>query len=183
MTLGRAAAAEAIGTALLLAIVVGSGIMGERLSQGNAAVALLANSIATGAGLYSLIVIFGSGRLGGKHLGGTPPGTTRARLRAGSNLWSLRWCCHRSRDVWSADHSDLNSYSPDTGRGPWRSRRDVRPRPDNFPGIEVSGGVNPCGGCSIYYQRILVYVLDLICQSGCHFCARNDRYVRGNLAA
>ena len=57
MTLGRAAAAEAIGTALLLAIVVGSGIMGERLAQGNAAVALLANSIATGAGLYALIVV------------------------------------------------------------------------------------------------------------------------------
>lgn len=59
MTLGRAAAAEAIGTALLLAIVVGSGIMGERLAQGNMAVALLANSISTGAGLYALIVIFG----------------------------------------------------------------------------------------------------------------------------
>ncbi len=58
MTLGRKAAAEAIGTALLLAIVVGSGIMGERLAQGNLAVALLANSIATGAGLYGLIVIF-----------------------------------------------------------------------------------------------------------------------------
>jgi glycerol uptake facilitator-like aquaporin len=59
MTLGRAAAAEAIGTALLLAIVVGSGIMGERLAQGNAAVALLANAMATGAGLYTLIVILG----------------------------------------------------------------------------------------------------------------------------
>jgi glycerol uptake facilitator-like aquaporin len=59
MTLSRAAAAEAIGTALLLAIVVGSGIMGERLAQGNAAIALLANSIATGAGLYALIVILG----------------------------------------------------------------------------------------------------------------------------
>jgi glycerol uptake facilitator-like aquaporin len=59
MTLGRAAAAEAIGTAFLLAIVVGSGIMGERLAQGNMAVALLANSIATGAGLYALIAIFG----------------------------------------------------------------------------------------------------------------------------
>lgn len=57
MSFGRAAAAEAIGTALLLAIVVGSGIMGERLAQGNAAIALLANSIATGAGLYALIVI------------------------------------------------------------------------------------------------------------------------------
>jgi glycerol uptake facilitator-like aquaporin len=59
MTLSRAASAEAIGTALLLAIVVGSGIMGERLAQGNAAVALLANAIATGAGLYTLIVILG----------------------------------------------------------------------------------------------------------------------------
>lgn len=59
MSLSRAAAAEAIGTALLLAIVVGSGIMGERLSNGNAAVALLANSLATGAGLYALIVMLG----------------------------------------------------------------------------------------------------------------------------
>jgi|ERR1044071_2664310 glycerol uptake facilitator-like aquaporin len=59
MTLARKAVAEGIGTALLLAIVVGSGIMGERLAAGNAAVALLANSIATGAGLYVLIVIFG----------------------------------------------------------------------------------------------------------------------------
>ena len=58
MTLARAATAEAIGTALLLAIVVGSGIMGERLAQGNAAVALLANSLATGAGLYALIGMF-----------------------------------------------------------------------------------------------------------------------------
>jgi glycerol uptake facilitator-like aquaporin len=59
MTVGRAAAAEGIGTGLLLAVVVGSGIMGERLAQGNMAVALLANSIATGAGLYALISIFG----------------------------------------------------------------------------------------------------------------------------
>lgn len=59
MSVARAAAAEAIGTGLLLAIVVGSGIMGERLAQGNMAVALLANSIATGAGLYTLIVSFG----------------------------------------------------------------------------------------------------------------------------
>ena len=59
MTLARMAAAEAVGTGLLLAVVVGSGIMGERLAQGNAAVALLANSIATGAGLYVLIVMLG----------------------------------------------------------------------------------------------------------------------------
>jgi glycerol uptake facilitator-like aquaporin len=52
-------AAEALGTALLLAIVVGSGIMGERLAGGNDAVALLGNSLATGAGLVVLIAVFG----------------------------------------------------------------------------------------------------------------------------
>lgn len=48
---------EYIGTALLLAVVTGSGIMGETLGQGNAAIALLGNSIATGAGLYVLITL------------------------------------------------------------------------------------------------------------------------------
>ena len=51
--------AEFVGTALLLAIVAGSGIMGDTLAEGNAAVALLGNSIATGAGLYVLIVLLG----------------------------------------------------------------------------------------------------------------------------
>ena len=50
---------ELFGTALLLAIVTGSGIMGESLSAGNAAVALLGNSIATGCGLYVLISLLG----------------------------------------------------------------------------------------------------------------------------
>lgn len=51
--------AEVLGTALLLAVVVGSGIMGERLSGGNVAIALLANSLATVGGLYVLIELFG----------------------------------------------------------------------------------------------------------------------------
>jgi glycerol uptake facilitator-like aquaporin len=51
--------AEFAGTALLLAIVVGSGIMGETLANGNAAIALLGNSIATGAGLYVMITVLG----------------------------------------------------------------------------------------------------------------------------
>jgi glycerol uptake facilitator-like aquaporin len=54
----RKALAEMIGTALLLAVVVGSGIMGERLAGGNVAIALLANSLATGFGLVALIVAF-----------------------------------------------------------------------------------------------------------------------------
>ena len=51
--------AEVLGTALLLAVVIGSGIMGERLAGGNTAVSLLGNTIATGAGLVVLITIFG----------------------------------------------------------------------------------------------------------------------------
>ena len=56
----RATVAEFVGTAFLLAAVVGSGIMGERLAGGNIAIALLANTIATGAALVALILTFGS---------------------------------------------------------------------------------------------------------------------------
>lgn len=57
-TLLQRLASEALGTAFLLAIVVGSGIMAERLSAGNMAIALLANTLATGAGLVALILTF-----------------------------------------------------------------------------------------------------------------------------
>lgn len=59
MSLQRRLLAEGLGTAFLLAIVVGSGIMGERLAGGNEALALLANSLATGAGLVALILACG----------------------------------------------------------------------------------------------------------------------------
>ncbi|HEY1938218.1 MAG TPA: MIP/aquaporin family protein [Candidatus Angelobacter sp.] len=55
----RRLASEAVGTAFLLAAVVGSGIMGERLANGNVAIALLANTLATGAALVALILTFG----------------------------------------------------------------------------------------------------------------------------
>ena len=58
-TLNQRLAAEALGTAFLLAIVVGSGIMGEALAGGNDAIALLGNTLATGAGLVVLILVFG----------------------------------------------------------------------------------------------------------------------------
>lgn len=58
-SLRKALLAEAIGTMLLLAIVIGSGIMAERLSSGNTAIALLANTAATVGGLYILIEVFG----------------------------------------------------------------------------------------------------------------------------
>jgi len=60
MSLARKLLAEGLGTTLLLAIVIGSGMMGERLAGGNVAVALLGNTLATGAGLIVLIHMFGS---------------------------------------------------------------------------------------------------------------------------
>lgn len=65
MTMIRRYVAEALGTALLLAAVVGSGIMAERLSGGNLGVALLANAIATGGALY--VLILGLGPISGAH--------------------------------------------------------------------------------------------------------------------
>ena len=58
-SLSRKLLAETLGTALLLAVVIGSGIMGERLAGGNMAIALLANTLATVGGLYILIEVFG----------------------------------------------------------------------------------------------------------------------------
>jgi glycerol uptake facilitator-like aquaporin len=56
--LGRRLAAEALGSAALAAIVIGSGVMAERIAGGNIAIALLGNTLATAAGLYVLIVVF-----------------------------------------------------------------------------------------------------------------------------
>jgi len=59
-TLAQRLTAEALGSALLAAAVIGSGVMAERLASGNVAIALLANTLATMAALYALIVAFGS---------------------------------------------------------------------------------------------------------------------------
>ena len=106
--LPRRLAAEAIGTAMLLAAVVGSGIMADRLSGGNDAIALLANTIATAAALVALILTFGpisgahfnpavsiaDASQGGLRLAG------RSCLRACASARSGPWRMDRARDVW-----------------------------------------------------------------------------------
>jgi glycerol uptake facilitator-like aquaporin len=78
----RRSVAEGLGTAFLLATVVGSGIMGERLAGGNVAIALLANTIATGAGLVALILTFGP--ISGAHFN---PAVTIADATLGGLAW------------------------------------------------------------------------------------------------
>jgi glycerol uptake facilitator-like aquaporin len=80
--MSRKLVSEAVGTAFLLATVVGSGIMGERLAGGNVAIALLANTIATGAGLVALILTFGP--ISGAHFN---PVVTLADAWEGGTPW------------------------------------------------------------------------------------------------
>jgi glycerol uptake facilitator-like aquaporin len=82
-SLSRRAASEFTGTALLLAMVVGSGIMGERLSGGNVAIALLANTLSTGAGLIALILTFGP--ISGAYFN---PAVTLADASRGGLCWA-----------------------------------------------------------------------------------------------
>src|SRR3982751_2927903 len=78
----RRVAAEATGTMMLLATVVGSGIMAQRLAGGNVAIALLANTVATGAGLVALILTFGP--ISGAHFN---PAVTLADAVMGGLAW------------------------------------------------------------------------------------------------
>jgi glycerol uptake facilitator-like aquaporin len=80
--LARRATAEGVGTAMLLAAVVGSGIMGERLAGGNVAISLLANTVATGAALVALILTFGP--VSGAHFN---PAVTIADASLGGIAW------------------------------------------------------------------------------------------------
>ncbi len=81
-SLSRRLAAEFLGTAFLLCAIVGSGIMGERLAGGNVAIALLANSVATGAALVALILIFAA--LSGAHFN---PAVSLASAFQGQMRW------------------------------------------------------------------------------------------------
>ena len=120
MVLSRSLVAEALGTAFLLAAIVGSGIMAERLAGGNVAIALLCNSVATGAMLVVLITIFRpcvwratpKSRCNPR----LPPPTfhldrSRGSLCLMSDCWRSFRNMGRARHVW---RSDLSSFDQST---------------------------------------------------------------------
>src|SRR5580704_11699921 len=124
MTLSRRIVAECLGTAFLLAAVVGSGIMGEKLAGGNIAVALLANTLATGAMLITLIFTFGP--ISGAHFN---PAVTLADASQGGISWSdrsgiyrrpgVRCIYRRGRGASNVWRSPPTVLAPPTRR--WRS--------------------------------------------------------------
>lgn len=124
-SLAKRALAEALGTAFLLAAVIGSGIMAQRLAGGNVALALLCNTLATGAILTVLILVFGS--ISGAHFN---PTVTIAFVLRGEMAWPMAgayivvqilsglvgaWCAHLMFDlpVWQI------SQTVRTGPGQW----------------------------------------------------------------
>lgn len=127
MALERRLAAELIGTAFLLAAVVGSGIMAQRLAGGNVAIALLCNTIATGAALTVLILIFGP--LSGAHF--NPVVSAAFALRrdltwTDAVLYIAAQLCGAVLGVWAAhlmfDLTPLQlSQTVRTGPGQWLS--------------------------------------------------------------
>ena len=164
--------------------------MGERLAQGNAAVALLANSIATGSGLYVLIVIFGP--ISGAHFNPVVSGLSvwDGRLSGYSGfVYALAQVSGAFAGV-AAAHAmfglpiiQISAHTrPTLGEG--------------FGEVVATFGLVlvialasrfradaiPSCGCGFYYQRVLVYVLYFICKSCRNICASNDRYLRWNLS-
>ena len=187
MSLPRRLVAEGLGTAFLLAVVIGSGIMGERLSGGNIAIALLANSLATGGGLVVLILIFGP--VSGAHFNpavtlaaatqgvlpwrevlpyiavqvlGAFAGVAAAHLHVrGAALFCLAQSAHEWRAMVERVYRDL-----------WLAHGHLGLR-----ATEHYGGAL-CRGC-VYHLRLLVYRLDLVRQScGDHRARRQQHLCR-----
>jgi hypothetical protein len=189
-TLPRRLVAEALGSALLLAVVIGSGIMGERLAGGNVAIALLGNTLATGAGLVVLITVFGP--ISGAHF--NPVVTLVALLRreiAGRDaaLYPLVQVAGAVAGVWLAHamfgepilqvSTKLRDGGPDAlGRGDG----DLRPDGDHPRDAAFPAGQHAGSGRALHHRRLLVHRLDIVRQSGGHRGAQPVGHLRRDRA-
>ena len=166
--------AEALGTMFLLTAVVGSGIMGERLSGGNVAIALLANAVATGAALVAIILAFGG--ISGAHLN---PAVTLAVAMERGIPWSEVPAYIFAQAVGAfagvaAAHVmfELPVFSLSQhvaiGRSATLQRVHCHVR---FAHCHMGLQPNAAGSCSfrcwsVHHGRVLVYSIDVICKSG-----------------
>ena len=176
---------ELVATAFLLIAVVGSGIMGERLCTGNVGLALLANAIATGGALVALILAFGP--QSGAHmnpvvtLAGRNRGLTLARgagLHRRPDYRRHSWCVAGAYYVRSADLAAVTACPHRASSVGRRGGRNVWPA-DGDLGMPCAHGTgDSVRRRGIHRRGVLVYRLDLICQSRGDDRTCADRYVR-----
>ena len=191
LSLARRLVAEALGTALLVAVVVGSGIMGERLAAGNDAVALLGNTLATGSALVVLILLFGP--VSGAHLNpvvslsfaisgrfrwaefaayvpvqilGAVGGTVIAHLMFGEALLQASTHIRTGMGIWTGEDSGHLCPAHNNPRLPVAACRR-----------------SPLCRCSGHHGRLLVYLIDLIRKSGGNNLPVRSPIVLGHSAA
>ena len=180
----RRLVAEALGAALLLAIVIGSGIMGERLAGGNVAIALLGNTLATGAGLVVLITIFGP--LSGAHFN---PAVTLVFVMRREIGWGLRpaiWRLSSPARYWASGPRTRCSPSPfrrfrtscvTVPPSLFRVHRYFRAG-RNHPWIgQVPPRSDPVYGRPLHLRRLLVHRLDLVRQPGGDHRPYNEQHL------
>jgi len=182
------AVSEALGTAFLLATVIGSGIMAQRLAGGNGALALLCNTLPTGAILTVLVLIFGP--VSGAHFN---PAVSVAFALRGELPWPMAFVyvavqlCGAVIGVWAA-HLMFElpvwqfSTTIRTGSGQWLAEA-----------VATFGLLLTIFGCAsagcgrvrrgpLHYGRLLVYCVNLICESCGDISARFFEYLRGHRA-
>jgi Major intrinsic protein len=188
--LPRQVCAEFLGTALLLAAVVGSGIMGQELAGGNAALALLGNTLPTGAILTVLVLVFGP--ISGAH--SNPAVSLALALTAASAMGSraclsccsIRWSDRRrnrgSHDVRLAAVSNFQNNSNWFGTMACRSNCDVRPGTDNLRMRRQCPDSDCIRRRTLHHRRLLVHGIDFFRQSRCDLGKVPVQYLRGNCA-
>jgi hypothetical protein len=173
MTLSRRIVAEGLGTAFLLSAVVGSGIMGERLAGGNTAIALLANTLATGAKVITLIFTFGP--ISGEHFN---PAVTLADASQGGISWS-DVPVYIAAQVLGAFIGVATAHLM-FGETLLQFSHHPRAGGQLFSGFVATFRAALChlglcplalrggsgGGRSLHYRRVLVYGFHLLCESG-----------------
>ena len=180
--------AEFLGTAFLVADVVGSGIMGERLAGGNVAIALLANTIATGAALVALILHFGP--ISGAHFN---PAVTLADAMERGISWreepymSHAICGRNWRRIVAHLMFGLRWYSLSPhARSGWAIVLSEFVATFGLFGdlglLAVAARSGAVRGRKLHHGSLLVYGINLVCKSGGHDCAGCIGYLCGDSA-
>ena len=184
-SLARRVTAEFVGTLFLVAAVVGSGIMGERLAGGNVAIALLANTIATGAALVALICAFGD--ISGAHLNpvvslaealnGRLSRARGYRLCGRANFRRNSWRARCTRDVSAPADFAFASRAKRRRAIPQRIHRHIRVALRDRRMLAGPSHRRPIRRGSLHHRRLLVYVIHVVRESRRHHRKIAQRYL------